>query len=264
MSEKRLIYVEQIISELKSLEKDLLAVKNNDTLPFSFFKESFNKTQNISRLLHKLEFFQVDEMKEQMERLVRFLSETETKESSVKAAEPVNEEKPVEVAEPIVAEEKPVFVEEKPIVEDKEPEVVEIIPEVVSEEPVEVSQKKHPIFDVENSNIAFPGNTFAKGVELPEYKKQHTSYTPQVQQAPKVHNDIAIEEMKRGISINDRFLFQRELFNNNRAEMDETFRKLNSFESFDEAENYLKESRDWNFDNATVTDFLLIIKNRFN
>jgi len=46
---------------------------------FSFFKESFDQTEKIMRLLHELENMQVDEMKMQMEKLVKFLSETENR-----------------------------------------------------------------------------------------------------------------------------------------------------------------------------------------
>lgn len=227
MSEKRLIYVDQIISELKSLENGLLTAKKNEALPFSFFKESFAKTQNISRMLHELEFMQVDDMKDQMERLVKFLSENEVK------------------SEP--------------------DEHVENTPEVSSEDDSNV-------VEVAVEEPQYTGNVYAKGIELPEYHKNHQYQAPKVTQvapiAPVAHvtpvvREVLMDEIKRGISLNDRFLYQRELFNNSRAEMDATFEKLNSFESYEQAEDYLKESKSWNFEDSTVGDFLLVIKKGF-
>ena len=77
MSENRSKYIERLIIEIKSLEESVHVIKNSDSMPFSFFRESFEKTQEISHLLHKLEFMQVDNMKNQMEKLVFFLSESE-------------------------------------------------------------------------------------------------------------------------------------------------------------------------------------------
>ena len=72
-------YIDQLLRELKALEESLQEIKTSDTMPLSFFKESFSKTQEITQLLHKLEFLQIDEMKSQMEKLVYFLSESEKK-----------------------------------------------------------------------------------------------------------------------------------------------------------------------------------------
>ena len=79
MSENRNTYIDKLLSELKSLENSVLETKNSDSMPFSFFRESFERTQEISQLLHKLEFMQVEDMKNQMEKLVFFLSESEKK-----------------------------------------------------------------------------------------------------------------------------------------------------------------------------------------
>jgi hypothetical protein len=118
---------------------------------------------------------------------------------------------------------------------------------------------------------------------LPEYKDPRISdaETPpaearqplperngQEKPAARSLNDViqappALLDLKRGISLNDRFLFQRELFNNSRGEMDSVMEKLNTLGSFEEAENYLRSGQGWNFENQTVKEFLLIIKKGF-
>ncbi len=70
-------------------------------------------------------------------------------------------------------------------------------------------------------------------------------------------------DLKRSISLNDRFLFQRELFHNNREEMNQMMIRLNAFDTFDQAESYLREHRSWDFDTPVVEDFLKVIKKGF-
>jgi len=71
-------YIESLLSEIKELESVVESLKQNNKVPFSFFKESFKRTQEISRLLHQLEFVQIEEMRGEMEKLVIYLSEAET------------------------------------------------------------------------------------------------------------------------------------------------------------------------------------------
>ena len=72
-----------------------------------------------------------------------------------------------------------------------------------------------------------------------------------------------IIDIKRGVSLNDRFLFQRELFNNNRNEMNNTLDKLNSLSTYEEAEEYIRDNYSWDFDSQIVSDFLLVVKKGF-
>ena len=80
MLEKRKVYIDQLLRDLKALEERVSAIKDNDSLPFSFFRESFDKTQEISRTLHQLEFMQIDDMRREMERLRAFLIGVESRE----------------------------------------------------------------------------------------------------------------------------------------------------------------------------------------
>lgn len=245
MTENREIYINKILNELKSLESDLLEVKNNNSLPFSFFKESFDKTQSISQLLHKLEFIQVDEMKVQMDRLVKALSETE-----IRAQEAVRDaELAVKAAENKAAEYK--------LPEHKAAEAAKVV-EIEEENKEKEISEPSKLFPP-----SYQGNEYARSIDLPEYKKQTLTNHGHEVFTDEISSSKARLDLKRGISLNDRFLFQRELFNNNRAEINDTFEKLNTFESYEQAESYLKENKLWNFENPTVIDFLSIIQNGF-
>ena len=226
MSEIRNDYINQLLHELGSLEERLLSLRDSGTLPFSFFRESFDQTREISRLLHELELLQIEGMKQQMEKLVQILSEAEQKNSSLQ------------------------------------------------EETASVGQK------ISDDTAR---NQHAEGFTWPEYKNprssetgstpekpQHVSQQSDMESKPVVPslNDtmkvpLTVLDLKRSISLNDRFLFQRELFNNDREEMNSMMTRLNAFDSYHQAESYLREHSSWNLDNPTVKDFLRVIKKGF-
>ena len=70
-------------------------------------------------------------------------------------------------------------------------------------------------------------------------------------------------DLKKMLTLNDRFLFCRELFANNENLMYQTFGELNNEESYDTAIDYLQKRFDWNFEDKNVVDFLAVLKKRF-
>ena len=242
MSETKNDYLNSLQLELRSMEERLQSIRKSDALPFSFFSESFNKIQEISRLLHELEWLQINEMKQQMEQLVRFLSETEQRSSAESENSASDRNAPVEEVSPVRTEE---------------------IQELAKDTP--------------------PGNRYAEGLSLPEYRNPHSSHAatlperlqatpslPEKNQRPVISslNDkvkqapIALN-LNRSISLNDRFLFQRALFHNSREEMNQMMIRLHAFEDFDHAERYLREESGWDFEDPVVVDFLDAIKRGF-
>ena len=256
MSEDRNTYIDKLLSELKFLENSVLEIKNSDSMPFSFFRESFERTQEISQLLHKLEFMQVEDMKNQMEKLVFFLSESEKKGKT--------QERELEKAKEI----------EKELVKDLEREKQKEI-ELAKDLDKEKQKEREHLKDlqrealIEEEAVQEPDvddqapirNTYAEGFVLPEYRNPlpTEAVAPKINVNPPVH----IIDIKRGVSLNDRFLFQRELFNNNRNEMNNTLDKLNSLSTYEEAEEYIRDNYSWDFDSHIVSDFLLVVKKGF-
>lgn len=60
-------------------------------------------------------------------------------------------------------------------------------------------------------------------------------------------------------SLNDRFLFTRELFGGSRAEFDNALNRLAGMESFEEAEEYFYDDCGFNPKDETVADFMRIV-----
>lgn len=72
-----------------------------------------------------------------------------------------------------------------------------------------------------------------------------------------------IDDIKKAISIGDRFRFQRELFKGNGEDMNKTLNYLNQLATFEEAVSFLEAKYHWPKDNETAEDFYRILKRRF-
>jgi len=241
MQDKRDEYIDQLLSDLKTLEERVLSVRSSGALPFSFFSESFDKTQKIARLLHEMQLMQIDDMKQQMERLVMFLSESETQSKQVLVK---NEHERAET------------------MKQKE----EAAPYTVSEASAAVGQ------DESAGGFILPGYKDPRNADRMASPLKPNPPTPEKEkeekQAITTLNDAikappAVLDLKRGISLNDRFLFQRELFNNDRHEMNNVMIKLNAFDNYMSAEEFLRKSASWNFNDPVVKSFLQAIKKGF-
>lgn len=237
--EKKKEYIDNLLSTIKSLEKTVIAAKDEGAIPFSFFREAFDKTETIMRLLHELESLQIDEMRAQMEKLILFLSEAENNKKTIeKAAE-------TGMIREISAERS----------------------KAVQEEEVEKHEEEA---EVESMQQELPHSTYSEGPMFTEYKwpeKKESETGIKKKETPSLNDAIpakpAVLDLIKSISLNDRFLFQRELFNNDRGAMNAMMEMLNSFENYGEAEAYLRKHTSWNFEDQTVMDFLYAIRKGF-
>ena len=220
MLEKKKKYIDHLLKDLGELEERVLTVKNGDPLPFSFFREAFDKIQEISRTLHLLEFLQIDDMRKQMERLVYVLSEAESREH------------------------------QEAVKQEPEKRLGFVLPEYRN--PREVDQNLPRV----GTNPREVKSTDSSSSRF-DNKPRMASLNDNIPAQP------LVVDLKKNISLNDRFLFQRELFQNDRQEMDRTMHALSKLSTYDQAEKYLRESRAWDFENATVSDFLMVIKQGF-
>jgi len=98
--------------------------------------------------------------------------------------------------------------------------------------------------------------------------------------SPQVHPDRPVQEekkviqsylfeqkslidLKKMITLNDRFLFCRELFANNEQLMYQVLNELNMEESYNASVEYLQKRFEWDFEAYPVADFLAVLKKRF-
>ena len=81
-------------------------------------------------------------------------------------------------------------------------------------------------------------------------------------------NNEPIKELKKGIGINDRFLFVQELFRGDEIMYERSIKTIDSFAIYPEAQFWiqreLKLKIGWNEDSTTVKHFDQLVKRRFS
>jgi hypothetical protein len=159
---------------------------------------------------------------------------------AAEAPAPVIEAPVVEVPAPVI--EAPAPVAEAPAVVEEE----------IAVERVEVEENEAPLYEMPE--------------EEPEVNVEPSvDCEPEVAAAPApVARKMQAEPRGRLVfSINDRYRFKRELFNNSDADFNTTLALVASMEGYDEAEGYFIDELGWNEQSAEVTDFLDILKKYF-
>ncbi|GET20045.1 hypothetical protein [Prolixibacter denitrificans] len=140
--------------------------------------------------------------------------------------------------------------------ESKEPERTETSSEekekLVSEEQEEDSDME--LLEVEQENNRTLGESVAAQRSIndligEDYKEDSFTNRP-------------LGSIREGISLNDRFLFVRELFGNNSDKFNEAVDKLDRAENIQEAVHFLKSNYKWS-KTETSQKFLSLVKRRF-
>ena len=114
-------------------------------------------------------------------------------------------------------------------------------------------------------------------VAVPEPEKvlpRSSFFRPLREEPPALNIDLKREEnslfkptpiksLKEGLILNDRYLFQRELFNNDKSRLDETVAALDRLSNIHEAVEYLKANFRWTKSEASEK-FVQLVKRRFS
>ena len=79
----------------------------------------------------------------------------------------------------------------------------------------------------------------------------------------KLQRDLS-RDLRKAFSINDRFRFRRELFENSDALMADALDMVESMHSMDEAEDYFYNELGWEPDNDEVAAFMAVVKHHFS
>lgn len=217
---------------------------------------TLNKTQNLYDLLLKIKTDLSVVNKEQYSEIIVNEVKEITKDEDI-----VNEEKFEEVIstldeEIIQIEEiiEPKLKKEEILVEDKAEK-----PEMLKEETVEVvkntSTKVNKVeTSVEKEIIA---DRFKNKVSINE-----TISVNKKDLASKL-TDNPITNIKNAINISDRFIFIKELFNNDSDKYNSAIDKLNSFENLDNAMEYINNEFNWEPSNQSFKKLLDIVFRRY-
>ncbi len=72
-----------------------------------------------------------------------------------------------------------------------------------------------------------------------------------------------LNNINHAVGINDRFLYQKELFNNDKDLYKLTIERINNAESYEQAMDYLNSNFEWDEESATTQKFLELVKRKF-
>ena len=162
----------------------------------------------------------------------------------------------IEESKPIVIEyvvEKPIAVAPPPVVEQVKVEIPapRPIPPTVFPEPPRPKAAVKPLIK--------PANERVEQSELFE-EKMGKELSDKLSESP-------LDDIKKGMNINDRIIFMRELFGGNQAEFDAAVNILNNSGSFEVARRELSELAaqfDWASKAAQAKPFIRLVRRRYN
>ena len=72
-----------------------------------------------------------------------------------------------------------------------------------------------------------------------------------------------VQDIRKAISLGDRFLFQRELFGGKGELMQQTLDRINSLSTFSEAEKYIRDTFSWDRELPSYELFMNVLRRRF-
>ena len=140
-------------------------------------------------------------------------------------------------------------------------------------EPINAGDISKPTILQENDKIEKSTTTIEKGPEIkqdnnlkqekPAQKQAFESLFKTHPQAAKV-TPSSKSDIRRLLSLNDRFLFQRELFRGDVGLMNYTFDEINNFNTFEEALEYIQANFKWDSELQEVRDFMNLIERHFS
>jgi hypothetical protein len=73
-----------------------------------------------------------------------------------------------------------------------------------------------------------------------------------------------LSDFRKAFSLNDRFLFRKELFGGDEAKMNKVIADLNEMPSYEASVQYLHNQQDWDTENVTVAAFFKLLEKRFH
>lgn len=261
---KKNAIIDIISNDIADIQLLLSTFKGADNIPAAFLEMLHTKYEALGKEIALLDFWQTPDVVPQTPKPVV---------AEVKAEAPQAEVKPVEEVKP-----EPV-VEVKPeVVEEPQPEPVKFeIPRVVMPEPIigvpTDEPKAEPVAEVKvEPKVEAEPEPVAEVKAEPKVEAK-AEPRPAPKPAPAAHvasaSDIRaygtpVDRVSRAFSINDRILYQKELFGANNALFTSVLEAIDNMASFDEARTYLLSAfPQWDEQETIVAEFFRTIHRRF-
>jgi len=231
--------LEQLREHIKKLIMLTEEISERDIYPVSFFSQAYDITNTIQEELRQTEIAQIELFEKQMkEHQAQILSIVPQQEKPERLENPEEQEK-----EEMLAESG----------EHMQESLLQAPPDEIPLNPV-----KGEVLE------PFPQTPLQQEKDTPAIIPPLTSPIPLV--PPKKKEPVGETnriDLKKVITLNDRFLFCRELFSNDENLMNQTITDLNKEISFETSMDYIKRHFDWNVEDDHVSDFITCLKKSF-
>src|SRR5690554_1812523 len=246
-----------ILQDLKELDRLLRTFSGKDHIPEAFIHLAQSKVSGIANEVGLLG--SLAKSSSQTTAAPETTPQPESEPTPITAPAPEPEEEPkMEQTEELTEE-----AQEQSKVESKEQ------PKVESKEQPKVQTNEQST--LQRPAVAPPTSPEAPGTEkkvLGELLgKDRTSFNEKLGNGQgngsnKVLSPIT--DLRKGLGINDRFFFQRELFNGSSDVMNQTLDQLNQMNSLSSAKSFLAANFKWKPDQEAVHAFMDLLERRFH
>lgn len=234
-----------ILQDLKELDRLLRTFSGKDHIPEAFIHLAQSKVSGIANEVG----------------LLGSLAKSSSQTTAAPETTPQPESEPTPITAPAPEP------EEEPKMEQTEEPTEE------AQEQSKVESKEQPKVEskLQKPTVAPPTSPEAPGTEkkvLGELLgKDRTSFNEKLgngqgNESNKVLSPIT--DLRKGLGINDRFFFQRELFNGSSDVMNQTLDQLNQMNSLSSAKSFLAANFKWKPDQEAVHAFMDLLERRFH
>ncbi|MBN2164844.1 MAG: hypothetical protein JW717_01060 [Marinilabiliaceae bacterium] len=117
--------------------------------------------------------------------------------------------------------------------------------------------------EIEDTPLVEPKNPSILGESLGKNIQSVADKINASKESNKVLIGKPVQDINKAIGINDRFLFQRELFGGNSSSMNQTIDQLNQLNTLEEAQLFLKSNFSWDMEDETVIAFFKTIQRKY-
>lgn len=249
------IEVDSLLKHLHELEQ-LAGSVHEDNIPESFFSTSVDLIQKVFQSVYRIEQFRTAELERQLNEQRSYINE-------IKALLRVEEQKVKELN---------IEKEEKATVHVPVEPIAPPVP-VITEAPVAQSASA-PVPTPTPASTTMPTPSTAPTsvttqVQVPKTQAEEKTIILKAMENQKTSLKEILErknftDLRKSFSLNDRFLFRKELFGGNDELMSRVIDDLNQQSSLQEALDYLRSKMNWDFKDRTVTEFMGHLERRFH
>lgn len=234
-----------ILQDLKELDRLLRTFSGKDHIPEAFIHLAQSKVSGIANEVG----------------LLGSLAKSSSQTTAAPETTPQPESAPTPITAPAPEP------EEEPKMEQTE----ELTEEAQEQSKVESKEQPKVESKLQKPTVAPPSSPEAPGTEkkvLGELLgKDRTSFNEKLGNGQgngsnKVLSPIT--DLRKGLGINDRFFFQRELFNGSSDVMNQTLDQLNQMNSLSSAKSFLAANFKWKPDQEAVHAFMDLLERRFH